>query len=679
MFVGVLGLFGFSDKSLAAELNSGGFVDTIQFEKTELMDGELTSIRVTFSEKPNTKLKAGDELTLSLPEELEGLTESGGIPREIDLNGLGITRVYKDKIVCTFNEKVNQLDRVRGEFTFGVRVTNVEENTVKEIPANLGTSVTIPNIVVNGRSGDGEEGQLPFFYKTGDLLGKSGQIRWFLCANLTKSDLANDLVLTDKSGSGQTLNKDSFVFTVDNYLGQSNLSLEEFENQGYGTVDFGSGNDFSIRIYRRKARLASFTIMYTATMTDAGKKQAAFTNDCQIDYQILYQKPSNEQATHKVKNIFLDGNATGDENQLIKEGIQEEEIIEDESSKLEEITPLDPEKVVEGKQEDLNKAKKEQPEIYVDEQVEHIEDELDELEEIQPIDQKQAKENKEEELNKAKEEQPKIYVDEQIEHIEDESSELEEIQPIDQEQAKESKEEELNKAKEEQPEIHVGEQIETNEDESSELEEIQPIDQEQAKESKEEELNKAKEEQPEIHVGEQIETNEDESSELEEIQPIDQEQAKESKEEELNKAKEEQPEINVGEQIETNEDESSELERIKPLEPETVDVTEIPVLEPKITGNKVDVHQDKSVKDNIVPSGQIEDELTAVKEEKKQPKADKLLLNVSKNSSAKEKAQLPKAGSKDSYVAMIAGFAVITLTLGAFVLNRKKVQSFHKK
>lgn len=423
MVVGFLGLVGFGEHSLAAELSKAGFVDTIQFDKTELMDGELTSIHVTFSEKAGAKLKAGDVLTLSLPKELEGLTDSNDTPREIDLNGLGIVRVYKDKVICTFNEKVSQLERVRGEFTFGVRVTNVEENTVKEVPVNLGTSISIKNIVVKGHSGGGVEGEKPFFYKTGDLLGKSGQIRWFLNANLTKSDLAKDIVLTDKSGGGQVLNQDSFVFTVDNYLGRSALSLEEFINQGYGTVEFGADNAFVIRLYREKARLASFTIMYTATITEAGKKQPNFTNDCQVDYQVLYQKPIYEIAAHKVKNIFLDGNAIGDENQPIKEAIVEEENIEDESSELEEIAPLDPtEQAKKEQEEELNIAQEERPEIHIGEQIEVIEDESGEMGEITPLDPtEEAKETQEEELNQAKEEQPEIHIDEQVEVIEDES------------------------------------------------------------------------------------------------------------------------------------------------------------------------------------------------------------------------------------------------------------------
>ncbi|WP_430603028.1 hypothetical protein IGJ02_000359 [Enterococcus sp. DIV0724b] len=577
MFVGFLGLVGFSEQSLAAELNSGGFVDSIHFDKTELSDGELTSIRVNFSEKSDTKLKAGDKLTLTLPKELEGLADSDSVPREINLNGLGIVRVYKDKVIATFNEKVDQLDRVRGEFTFGVRVKNVAENTVKEIPANLGTSITVPNIVIKGHTGGGVEGEKPFFYKTGDLLGKSGQIRWFLNANLNKSELGNDIVLTDKSGGGQVLNKDSFMFTIDNHLGQSTLSLEEFENQRYGTVEFGADNAFVIRLYREKARLTSFSIMYTATITEAGKKQANFTNDCQIDYQLYYEKAINEVATHQVKNIFLDGNATGDENEQIKEPIEQEEIIEDESGQLEEITSFDPE------------------------------------------------------------------------------------------QPKESQEEELNTAKEEQPEIHVGEQTEIIEDESGELGEIQPIEEEKAKESQEEELNTAKEEQPEIYVGEQTEIIEDESGELGEIQPIEEEKAKESQEEELNEAKEERPEIYVDEQVETIDDESTELEEIKPIEPETVKVTEVPSLEPAISGKEVD--QDKPVKEDIKPNGHAEGEMIPVKEEKKQPKADKVLLKASK---AQSKAQLPKAGSEDSYVGMVAGLAVIMSTFGAYVLNRKR-------
>nr|WP_086330686.1 collagen binding domain-containing protein [Enterococcus sp. 4G2_DIV0659]OTO08772.1 hypothetical protein A5880_001772 [Enterococcus sp. 4G2_DIV0659] len=490
MVVGILGLVGFGEHSSAAELNNGGFVDSIQFDKTELMDGELTSIHVTFSEKSDTKLKAGDTLTLSLPKELEGLTDSNDAPREIDLNGLGIVRVYKDKVICTFNEKVNQLERVRGEFTFGVRVTNVEENTVKEVPVNLGTSVSVQNIVVKGQTGIYEEVEKPFFYKTGDLLGKSGQIRWFLSANLNKSDLANDIVMKDKSGGGQLLNKDSFTFTIDNYLGQSTLSLEEFQNQGYGTVEFGAENEFVIRLYRSKARLASFTIMYTATITDAGKKQANFTNDCQIDYQILYQKPINEQATHQVKNIFLDGNAIGDENQSIKEAIEQEETIEDESNELEEIAPLDPE-----------------------------------------------------------------------------------------------------------------------------------------------------------------------------------EQAKESQEEELNKAKEDQPEVKVDEQEEVIEEETKGLEKIKPIKPEIVEITEIPELETKITGTKVDVQRDNQTKTTL----QIDNNIPSNHEVNGQSQKSKLLLSNDKDNTTQSKAQLPKAGSKNSIMLMIAGFVVILLAFAAYTIKRKNM------
>jgi len=583
MFVGVLGIVGFGQQSLAAELSSGGFVDSIHFDKTELSDGELTSIRVNFSEKSGTTLKAGDTLTLALPKELEGLADSDSAPREIDLNGLGIVRVYKDKVIATFNEKVDQLNHVRGEFTFGVRVKNVAENTVNEVPANLGTSITVPNIVIKGHTGGGVEGEKPFFYKTGDLLGKSGQIRWFLNANLNKSELGNDIVLTDKSGGGQVLNKDSFIFTIDNYLGRSTLSLEEFENQRYGTVEFGADNAFVIRLYREKARLASFSIMYTATITEAGKKQPNFTNDCQINYQLYYEKAAYETATHKVKNIFLDGNATGDESERVKEPVEHEEIIEDESG------------------------------------------------------------------------------------------ELGEIQPIEEEKAKESQEDELNKAKEEQPEIHVGEQTEIIEDESNELVEIQPIEEEKAKESQEDELNKAKEEQPEIHVGEQTEIIEDESGELGEIQPIEEEKAKESQEDELNKAKEEQPEIYVDEQVETIEDESTKLEEINPIEPESVEVTEVPSLEPPVSGKEVEVRQDKPIKEEIKTNGHAEGELIPVKEATKEPQAKKVLLNASKRNAANPKEQLPKAGSKDSYVALVAGLAIIALALiGAYVLKRKK-------
>ena len=51
--------------------------------------------------------------------------------------------------------------------------------------------------------------------------GKDNEVRWFLNINLNKEELSRDIVVTDSLQEGQTLNKDSFYISVDNYLGRS--------------------------------------------------------------------------------------------------------------------------------------------------------------------------------------------------------------------------------------------------------------------------------------------------------------------------------------------------------------------------------------------------------------------------------------------------------------------------
>ena len=64
-------------------------VDKVELDHTTLYQGEMTSIKVSFSDKENQKIKPGDTITLTLPNALVGMTENDGSPRKINLNGLG--------------------------------------------------------------------------------------------------------------------------------------------------------------------------------------------------------------------------------------------------------------------------------------------------------------------------------------------------------------------------------------------------------------------------------------------------------------------------------------------------------------------------------------------------------------------------------------------------------------
>ena len=54
--------------SFGAELNKSPIVDKIKLDHATLYQGEMTSVKVYFSDKENQKIKAGDTITLTLPD-----------------------------------------------------------------------------------------------------------------------------------------------------------------------------------------------------------------------------------------------------------------------------------------------------------------------------------------------------------------------------------------------------------------------------------------------------------------------------------------------------------------------------------------------------------------------------------------------------------------------------------
>ncbi|MGG3579613.1 Cna B-type domain-containing protein [Bacillus nitratireducens] len=293
----------------AKELNTIGLVDSFKLDKSDLQSGELTKITVNFSEKNGIKLQPGDTLTLALPPELNGLNTT------FDLGDYGTCKVTSGTVVCTFNDKVDTHQNIRGYLNFRVQATSAGTGEKKEFETNLGTNLEKQTVTITGPSGGGgtDPGKQPFFYKTGDMLsGKDNEVRWFLNINLNKEELSRDIVVSDSLQEGQILNKDSFRISVDNYLGRQSLSLQDFESKGYGKITFTSDTAFKVLLYRDKARLAAFSISYTSTITEAGKKQEFFKNDYTIDYQVLYKDPVSESGSYQVENMAAGGGAEGE-------------------------------------------------------------------------------------------------------------------------------------------------------------------------------------------------------------------------------------------------------------------------------------------------------------------------------------------------------------------------------
>lgn len=319
-FTAFLGLMLHSEHASAAELSNTNFVDSLKFSTTKLAQGQTTSVRVEFSSKDNLKVKAGDTITFTLPAELQGMTENDGSPRKISLGELGEALIYKDRVIATFNEKVNQLEHVKGYFNFGLQATRTKNPNDTSIKTNLSTTATAQEITIHGDPGNtGEIGTLPFFWKSGDMLGEKGKVRWFVNANMTKEELSSDIILTDTHGLGQKLDTQSFRVSIENYLGNFQITGDEFVAKGYGSIEILPDDSFIITIKREHARLASFSFMYNTIITDNTVK--SFTNTCNVNYQPYGQETVQDQGTSDVINLFADGDANGE--QGLKEATEE--------------------------------------------------------------------------------------------------------------------------------------------------------------------------------------------------------------------------------------------------------------------------------------------------------------------------------------------------------------------
>ncbi|MFY8294897.1 Cna B-type domain-containing protein [Bacillus paranthracis] len=295
----------------AQELNTTGIVDSFTFDKEKLGYYERMGIKVEFSEKPGNRIKPGDTLTLTLPPELKGFSDT------IQLDDYGTCKVNAGTVVCTFNDKVESEKDIQGHFYFTVQSTYAEIDQENKVETNLGTILDKQSVTVTGPSGGGgtDPGKGPFSYKVGDIRAENtNEVNWYLIVNYNKEVLSSNIDLTDTLQGGQTLNKDSFYFDYDNGNPEDRktLSLEKFVAEGYGKIQFNSDETaFDVEIDKAKASGNTVTIGYKANITEGGKKQEFLKNEYTIKYQVKDEEQVSDSDGVKVENIISGGGAGG--------------------------------------------------------------------------------------------------------------------------------------------------------------------------------------------------------------------------------------------------------------------------------------------------------------------------------------------------------------------------------
>ncbi|MDH2921934.1 Ig-like domain-containing protein [Bacillus cytotoxicus] len=401
----------------AQELNSVGFVDSIEFESTDLYYGQRTKITVKFSEKDNYDLQPGDVLTLTLPQELKGFN------KKVALDDYGVCEISSGIAQCTFNEKVSTHTNIRGKFGIDIQVTNVEVDQKKEIQTNLGTLLEMKTITITGPSsgggnGDGEEQKGPFSYKVGYIdPDNTHEVQWYLMVNYNKDTLNKDITITDSLQGGQKLKKDHFYIVVENSAEYRALTLKDFESQGYGTIKFVNDSTFNITFNKKKASATRFSIMYNVDITEEGEKLQYLKNKYTIKYEIENHRPVSMSEVEQIENITLYGEAEGDRQEKDKErpqveGMGEEKETEETWETTDELKEehLKPETAKEEEEEKLQDPKVEKPQVEgmgEEKETEETWETTDELKEEHPKP-GTAKELKEEKLQDPKVEKPQV-------------------------------------------------------------------------------------------------------------------------------------------------------------------------------------------------------------------------------------------------------------------------------
>ncbi|WP_416135505.1 collagen binding domain-containing protein [Enterococcus faecalis] len=528
------------------------------------------------------------------------------------------------------------------------------------IETDFGTATATQRLTIEGVTNT-ETGQIerdyPFFYKVGDLAGESNQVRWFLNVNLNKSDVTEDISIADRQGSGQQLNKESFTFDIVNDKETKYISLAEFEQQGYGKIDFVTDNDFNLRFYRDKARFTSFIVRYTSTITEAGQHQATFENSYDINYQLNNQDATNEKNTSQVKNVFVEGEASGNQNVEMPT----EESLDIPLETIDEWEPKTPtsEQATETseKTDTTETAESSQPEVHVSPTEEENPDEGETLGTIEPIIPEKPSVTTEENgtTETAESSQPEVHVSPTEEENPDESETLGTIEPIIPEKPSVTTEENgtTETAESSQPEVHVSPAEEENPDESETLGTILPILPEKPSVTTEENgtTETAESSQPEVHVSPTEEENPDESETLGTIAPIIPEK----------------PSVTTEENGITETAESSQPEvHVSPTK-------EITTTEKKQPSTETTVEKNKNVTSKNQPQI-LNAPLNTLKNEGSPQLAPQLLSEpIQKLNEANGQRELPKTGTTKTPFMLIAGILASTFAvLGVSYLQIRK-------
>ncbi len=274
-------------------------------------DGAYITVSGTFSDARG-KIQGGNTIHVNWPNSGQAYVNSYVGGKDLYVNGtmVGHYTVDQTGATLTFNDKINDLQNVSGNFSFDVEVRNTDEQnqTIQITAGSTAASIPVKGITKGSSqqpSGNGWRGS-----KVGMMIpqGDHNALAWGIYLNGDAAALGSDITCSDTIQNGQQFDPDSGYNRID-VNGQS-LSFEQFKAAYPNSSIEINGKTLTFRFNKDEFSGKTILVGYGTKITD--NDLAVFNNTATVSYQLKEDsQPTTVNYSQAVKNVSFDANVTG--------------------------------------------------------------------------------------------------------------------------------------------------------------------------------------------------------------------------------------------------------------------------------------------------------------------------------------------------------------------------------
>lgn len=277
-------------------------------------DGEWVKVQAEFSATKG-EIHGGDYIKMSWPKVEDAWLESFNGREELYTQEnvhVGEYIVDSQGARVVFNDNVNGLQNVHGDFSFNVKVRNSSTQD-KTVPINSGDKTV--DVLIKGISGGSSDPspakQEWYGEKTGSMstyLGKN-TIVWGLYLNSYMAQLGGDITVTDTIQGGQKLLRydDGRPAAIGIWIdgAKQYYSMDDFNKVYSNSYIRVNGDTIEVRLNAREFSGHSANLTYYSEVTDTDFEYfPRYDNTANVTYQLLDQQSSSQACSDSVENNF---------------------------------------------------------------------------------------------------------------------------------------------------------------------------------------------------------------------------------------------------------------------------------------------------------------------------------------------------------------------------------------